>query len=152
MASSGCSARIFRIASDDGGRTWGAMALTELPNPNSGLDAVTLRDGRHLLVYNHTESGRSPLNVAVSRDGQTWEAALVLEDAPRSEFSYPAVIQAADGLVHITYTWNRQKIRHAVVDPSRLELRPIVNGAWPAERRAASTASRTRWCATAPSA
>ena len=124
--------RIFRIASDDGGLNWGPMALTELPNPNSGIDAVTLRDGRHLLVYNHTESGRSPLNVAVSRDGQNWEAALVLEDRPHSEFSYPAVIQAADGLVHITYTWNRQKIRHAVVDPARLELRPIVNGAWPA--------------------
>ena len=122
--------KVFRIVSDDRGRTWGAMALTDLPNPNSGTDAVTLRDGRHLLVYNHTAKGRSPLNVALSSDGQTWQAALVLEGEP-GEYSYPAVIQAQDGLVHITYTWRRQKVRHVVVDPAALVLQPIVGGAWP---------------------
>ena len=100
---------------------WSALALTELPNPNSGIDAVTLRDGRQLLVYNHTTDGRSPLNVAVSRDGRSWEAALVLEDAP-GEYSYPAVIQSADGLVHVTYTWQRRRIRHSLAQPTiRLE-------------------------------
>ena len=68
---------------------------------------------------------------AVSRDGTTWSAALVLENEPGGEFSYPAVIQAADGLVHITYTWKRQRIRHVVLDPAKLELRPIVGGEWP---------------------
>src|SRR5205823_4281015 len=63
--------RIFTIESRDGGKTWGEMKLTELPNPNSGIDAVTLKDGRHLLVYNHTTRGRSPLNVAFSADGGT---------------------------------------------------------------------------------
>ena len=86
---------------------------------------MTLQDGRHLLVYNHTAKGRSPLNVAVSTDGKDWQAALVLEDEPGKEFSYPAVIQTRDGLVHITYTWKRQRIRHAVVDPAKLELRPL---------------------------
>jgi len=33
-----------------------------------------------------------------------------LEDEPRKEFSYPAVIQAKDGLVHIVYTWKRQRL------------------------------------------
>lgn len=122
--------KVFRIASDDRGQTWGAMALTELPNPNSGTDAVTLRDGRHLLVYNHTAKGRSPLNVALSADGQTWQAALVLESDP-GEYSYPAVIQTGDGLVHITYTWKRQRVRHVVVDPAALVLQPLVGGAWP---------------------
>jgi predicted neuraminidase len=123
--------RIFQTWSQDNGKTWGPMTLTSLPNPNAGTDAVTLRDGRHLLVYNHTPRGRSPLNVAVSADGQNWQAALVLEDEPGREFSYPAVIQATDGLVHLTYTWKRQRIKHAVIDPAALALRPIDGGRWP---------------------
>ncbi|MEI7729885.1 MAG: sialidase family protein [Verrucomicrobiota bacterium] len=110
---------IFEIWSQDGGKTWGAMTLTALPNPNAGTDAVTLRDGRHLLVYNHTPKGRTPLNVAISRDGKDWQAALVLENEP-GEYSYPAVIQASDGLVHTVYTWKRQRIRHAVIDLAKL--------------------------------
>jgi len=109
--------KIFEIESDDSGRTWSEMRLTELPNPNSGIDAVTLRDGRQLLVYNHTVKGRSPLNVAVSADGKEWRAALTLEDEAGMEFSYPAVIQTGDGLVHITYTWKRERIKHVVIDP-----------------------------------
>lgn len=95
------------------------MTLTDLPNPNSGTDAVTLADGRHLLIYNHSEKGRSPLNIAVSTNGKSWTPALTLETEP-GEFSYPAIIQAADGTVHVTYTWNRKKIAHAVIDPAGL--------------------------------
>ena len=123
--------KIFQIASNDSGKTWGQMTLTALPNPSAGTDAVTLRDGRHVLVYNHTARGRSPLSVAVSRDGYTWEAAMHLENEPGAEFSYPAVIQTSDGLVHVTYTWKRQRIKHAVIDLAKLRLRPIVNGQWP---------------------
>jgi predicted neuraminidase len=111
--------RIFETWSTDGGRTWSPVALTSLPNPNAGIDAVTLRDGRQLIVYNHTTEGRSPLNVAVSRDGKTWTPALALETGA-GEYSYPAVIQSADGLVHITYTWKRQRIKHVVLDPAAL--------------------------------
>jgi len=131
--------QMFEIWSDDGGKTWGKMSLLDLPNPNSGTDAVTLRDGRQLLVYNHNvrtgsnNKGRSPLNVAISKDGKTWLAALELEndpDAP-SGFAYPAVIQTRDGLVHITYTWERKRIKHVVLDPEKLTLRPMPNGEWP---------------------
>ena len=121
---------VFQIFSADNGLTWDKMAAAPLPNPNSGTDAVTLADGRHLLVYNHAVKNRYPLNVAVSADGKEWQAALVLETEP-GEYSYPAVIQAADGLVHITYTWKRKRIRHVVVDPAKLELRPIKDGEWP---------------------
>src|SRR5438093_4174788 len=62
------SGRLFETWSDDSGSTWTPLALTTLPNPNSGIDAITLRDGRHLIVYNHTATGRTPLNVALSRD------------------------------------------------------------------------------------
>src|SRR5205823_9550234 len=61
------SLRVFDTWSDDGGRTWTPIALTTLPNPNSGIDALTLRDGRHLIVYNHATHDRWPLNVAVDR-------------------------------------------------------------------------------------
>ncbi len=124
------SRRIFETWSTDLGKTWSPITLTALPNPNSGIDAVTLRDGRHVLVYNHTGQGRSPLNVAVSNDGRNWEAALILEDQP-GEYSYPAVIQTADDLVHITYTWRRQRIKHVVIDPANLASIPIRGGAWP---------------------
>ncbi|HSB60483.1 MAG TPA: sialidase family protein [Vicinamibacteria bacterium] len=115
---------IAETRSRDGGRTWSPMTLGRLPNPNSGLDAVTLADGRHLLVYNHTTAGRSPLNVAVSSDGTTWRAAATLEDQP-GEYSYPAVIQARDGTVHVTYTWKRVKVRHVVLDPAKLVPRGL---------------------------
>lgn len=117
--------KVFQITSDDAGKTWGSMTLTALPNPNSGTDAVTLKDGGHLFIYNHTTRGRSPLNLAHSLDGQTWQAALVIEDQPNAEFSYPAIIQTRDGLVHVTYTWKRQKVKHVVIDPAKLELKPM---------------------------
>ncbi len=124
---------VFQVWSDDQGKTWGEMTPLGMPNPSAGTDAVTLADGRHLLVYNHNPEydGRSPLNVAVSDDGVHWQAALVLENDPGLEFSYPAVIQSADGLVHVTYTWHRDRIKHAVVDPAKLVTAPIVDGQWP---------------------
>ncbi|NCU02460.1 MAG: family 78 glycoside hydrolase catalytic domain [Chitinophagaceae bacterium] len=126
--------------SSDGGKTWSEMKASPLPNNNSGTDAVTLKDGRQLLVYNHNlpnaswvngKGPRTPLNVAISKDGKIWSAALVLEDSPISQYSYPSVIQTKDGLVHIVYTWRREKIKHVVVDPSKLELKEIVNKQWP---------------------
>jgi predicted neuraminidase len=81
---------------------------------------VTLRDGRHLLVYNHSATKRTPLNIAVSADGKIWKSALTLEDSA-GEYSYPAVIQTADGLVHVTYTWRRQRIKHVVIDPEKVQ-------------------------------
>jgi predicted neuraminidase len=116
--------KIVQAWSTDGGATWGPLEATPLPNPNSGIDAVTLADGRALLVYNHTPKGRSPLNVALSPDGKTWKAGPVLENEP-GEYSYPAVIQTADGRVHVTYTWKRQRIKHAVLDPAKITTRDL---------------------------
>jgi predicted neuraminidase len=82
-----------------------------VPNPNSGIDAVVLRDGRIVLVYNNTTSGRSPLNLAVSTDGEHFRMFYTLEDQP-GEYSYPAIIQATSGDLEITYTWQRKAIRH----------------------------------------
>lgn len=116
--------------SEDGGKTWSPLAETTLPNPNSGIDAVKLKDGRFLLVYNHTRRGRSPINVAVSRDGKLWEAALPLETEP-GEFSYPAVIATPDGHAHTTYTWKRKKVKYVELDPARMSLKGMPEGKWP---------------------
>jgi predicted neuraminidase len=114
--------------SKDGGRTWSALTAIDLPNPNSGIDAVTLADGRQLLVYNHSghrateaKGDRWPLDVAVSADGVHWQRVLTLETEPnQAGYAYPAVIQTSDGLVQITYTWNRTRIKHVVLDPKKL--------------------------------
>jgi predicted neuraminidase len=117
------TARIGRIvasSSRDGGLTWKAAHPTRLPNPNAGIDVVRLQDGRLVLIYNHLLHGRDAIHLAISRDdGDTWSDPFVLEEG-QGEFSYPAVIQSADGLVHITYTWRRTHIRHLVVDPVKL--------------------------------
>jgi predicted neuraminidase len=110
--------------SEDGGLSWSKMAAASLPNPSAGTDALTLSDGRQLLVYNHSDRskkslGRKILNVAISEDGINWKPVLTLEKQ-KGEYSYPAVIQTTDGLVHITYTYRRESVKHVVIDPKDL--------------------------------
>lgn len=133
---------IFTSWSDDNGRTWGEFKSMGLPNPNSGIDAVTLKNGLHVLIYNHVPckkgerwGDRHILNLAISKDGINWEAAVLLENDSDidAEYSYPAVIQSKDGFIHITYTWNRKLIKHVVVDPKKIKSKPILNGKWPQE-------------------
>lgn len=115
--------------SEDQGRSWTDMQPTDLPNPNSGIDGLTLKDGRHLLVYNPTDGewgNRVPLTLAVSTDGKLWTEVLELESlanpgtTKEDEYSYPSIIQAKDGMVHIVYTWNRKTVKHVVVDPTQI--------------------------------
>ena len=122
--------KILQAWSDDLGKSWSALEPIALPNPNSGIDAVTLHDGRQVLVYNHTRHSRSPLNVAISPDGQRWFTAASLETRP-GEYSYPAIVQGPDGLVHITYTWQRRQIRHVVLDVDKFPQQEIIDGVWP---------------------
>ncbi len=121
--------------SKDGGQSWSVMKASSLPNNNSGIDAVTLQDERQLLVFNPVTKGRNILGVAVSKDGQVWEAAVLLENDPdkQAEYSYPAVIRSEDGLVHITYTWNRKLVKHVVLNPEKITTKALVNGKWPEE-------------------
>ena len=104
--------RIVASSSADGGSTWTPGRVTALPNPNSGIDAVKLRDGRVVLVYNHLTEGRHEIHLAVSADdGETWTEPVLLESGP-GEYSYPAIMQSEDGAIHITYTWHRKRIRY----------------------------------------
>lgn len=116
----------------DNGKTWGETALLDIPNNQSGIDAVTLKrpvsvkvNGktlkgvRFVMVYNDfgtlpgTGKGpRTPLSLAVSADGTVWHHLLTLEDSPISQYSYPSIIQGKDGALHIIYTWRRQRIAY----------------------------------------
>lgn len=117
---------VGRTESSDGGTHWTPLAPTALPNPNSGIEALALADGRLLMVYNPGRAGRDwwdgrdTLAITLSGDdGLGWTRVETLEDVPRQEFSYPAAIQARDGRVHVSYTWERTRIRHVVLDPAR---------------------------------
>ena len=117
-----CRTRNAKIAtswSSDNGDTWSKVTLLDIESNNSGIDAVTLKDGRHVMVYNNFETLpgtpkgiRTPLSVAVSEDGVNWKHVITLEDSPVSQCSYPAVIQGKDGKVHIVYTWRRQRVKY----------------------------------------
>lgn len=117
---------IAQAWSEDKGMTWSKLEGIDLPNPNSGTDAVTLKDGRQLLIYNHkirTEDngGRDLLNLAISTDGLSWSPVMTIENETLPDgYAYPAIIQTSDGLVHATYTYNRRSIKHIVIDPDKL--------------------------------
>jgi predicted neuraminidase len=124
--------------STDNGETWSPLAKTNLPNNNSGTDAVTMKNGKHALIYNHVlppgdlaKGPRTPLNLSISKNGKQWYAAAIMEDSPISQYSYPSIIQTKDGMLHAIYTWRRERIKHAVIDPSKLKLKKIKNGLWP---------------------
>ncbi|WP_258104717.1 exo-alpha-sialidase [Marinoscillum sp. MHG1-6] len=138
MLSRSRSRRLATAWSEDYGETWSEIELTSLPQNNSGTDAVTMADGRHALVYNHTldpdggpKGPRTPLHLSISEDGINWYAALILEDSPISQYSYPAIIQTSDGMLHVTYTWRRLKVKHVEIDPTQLELTKIDSLSWP---------------------
>ncbi|WP_119080462.1 sialidase family protein [Chitinophaga alhagiae] len=112
---------VVQTWSADNGATWGPLSNTTLPNPNSGTDAVTLKNGLQVIVYNPLGKGRqwwegrAKLAVAVSKDGLQWQPVFSLENEERGEYSYPAIIQDTEGRVHITYTADRKNIRHVIL-------------------------------------
>ena len=122
------SGKLATSFSSDNGLSWTDVTLSEMPNNQSGTDAVTLRDGRHVLVYNDFETipgqrkgPRTPLSIAISDDGQCWRHVLTLEDSPISQYSYPAIIEGKDGCLHCVYTWRRQRVAYKKIDLSKLK-------------------------------
>lgn len=123
------NARLATSFSSDNGDTWTPVTLSEVENNQSGTDAVTLKDGRHALIYNNfetlplTKKGvRTPVSIALSDDGAHWHHALTLEDSPIDQYSYPAIIQGRDGTLHAVYTWRRLRIAYKQIDLQKLHL------------------------------
>lgn len=122
------NAKVATSFSSDGGDTWTPVTLLDVENNQSGTDAVTLRDGRHVLVYNNFETlpgtpkgVRTPLSLAISDDGTHWRHLLTLEDSPISQYSYPSIIEGLDGKLHCVYTWRRQRVAYKEVDLNKLK-------------------------------
>lgn len=106
------SRNITQIESRDAGRTWTDAVATPLKNPDSGITMTRLANGHLVLVYNDSQTSRTPLSIVRSLDeGQTWEKPLQLESNP-GEYSYPCIIQTADGKIHVSYTYRRYAIKH----------------------------------------
>jgi predicted neuraminidase len=106
MRENGPLKRVRVSESKDHGMTWGSVGTIDLPNPGSGLDALLLRSGHWLLIYNDTRAGRNSLAVSLSADeGATWKWTRHLERHERGSYHYPAVIQARDGSIHAVYSY-----------------------------------------------
>jgi predicted neuraminidase len=105
--------RLAVSRSTDRGETWSPVEDSDRPNPGSGAEVLRLRNGHWVLVYNDLERGRYSLAVSLSEDeGRTWRWTRHLErDAEtsdpqrRGEYHYPSIVQAADGTLHVTYSY-----------------------------------------------
>jgi len=122
----GASRSLHTAFSDDNGWTWSEAEPSGLPNPDAAIDALRLRDGRILLVYNHAASGRGNLRLAVSADqGRTWQTGAILEEAVHREYSYPNIVEDQRGRIHLTYTWQRERIKHVTFNLAWLDRRSL---------------------------
>jgi len=125
MRENGFSGKVRVSESKDDGMSWGEVTSAELPNPGSGLDAVRLKSGRWLLVYNDTTKGRNSLAVSLSKDeGRTWTATRHLEKQPEGSFHYPTVIQSKDGMIHCVYSYfveGGKSMKHAAFNEEWIE-------------------------------
>lgn len=113
---------LMQTVSLDDGLTWSQLEPTQVANPNAGIEALCLKSGKYLLVYNPLQSGkewyngRNQLSLAISDDAYHWAYVGDIENQDSGEFSYPAAIQTPDGFVHITYTYNRKAIRYVKLE------------------------------------
>lgn len=117
------SYRILLSESRDDGESWSLAVPTDLPNPNASVEVLALKDGRWVLVYNDSEKDRHTLTLALSDDeGRSWKWQRRLEDQSGGQFHYPSIIQARDGRMHVTYTYQPgsapgRSIKHVSLDP-----------------------------------
>lgn len=105
---------IYEATSTDDGEKWSKPSKTKLPNNNSGIEATVLQSGNIAIMYNPTHNERYPLRISLSEDeGKTWRYSRDLETGHSgNEFSYPTILQSADGYIHVSYTYNRDTIKY----------------------------------------
>jgi len=120
--------RIHYVSTDDAGREFTAPRESNLPNPDSAIDAVRVAGHGLLMVYNHSEVARHILALAVSEgDPGHWTRIHDLEHAEAGTgqlFSYPSILRDQAGRTHVVYTHNRTYIKHV-----------MFNDAWLADAR-----------------
>lgn len=116
--------RVHYSESKDRGQSWTPSVKTEIPNTAS-VEALVLKNGLWLFLGNDLYGSRSRLSLYVSDDeGKTWKWKHLIEDREKGGYSYPALIQAADGRIHITYSFHpentRKTIKHVQLKPENL--------------------------------
>lgn len=138
MRDNGLENRIKTAVSHDDGVTWGPVTATDLPNPGAGIDGVRLANGHWLLVYNDLADGRNSLAVSVSDDeGRSWKWTRRLEHEPSGSFHYPAVIQGADGTIHVVYSYfveGGKSMKHAAFNEAWVREEPAATESAAAEQ------------------
>lgn len=98
--------KIMISHSDDEGYSWSYAQKSDIPNPGASIEVIKLSSGNWLLVYNDFDDGRYSIAAAISDDeGKSWKWKRTLENIKGGSFSYPSVIQAEDGRIHLTYTY-----------------------------------------------
>lgn len=119
--------RVQLSESTDQGESWSPAIKTNIPNSGSSVELVTLSDGRWAFIGNDVAEGRHRLCLYISTDeGQTWSSKTLLENVEpgKGSFSYPALIQTKDGLLHITYSYQLdnkgESIKYVIVNPKTL--------------------------------
>jgi len=129
MRENGPLDRIRVAESRDNGVTWGAVEVTELPNPGSGLDGLRLTNGHWVLIYNDTTNGRHSLAVSISEDeGKSWKWTRHLENEAGGSFHYPAIIQGRDGTLHAIYSYfvaGGKSMKHATFNEAWIKATPF---------------------------
>ncbi|HRO46145.1 exo-alpha-sialidase [Agriterribacter sp.] len=118
--------RVHTSRSADEGESWTPSIKTEIPNTAS-VEICVLADGKWAFLGNDVDDGRYILSLYISSDeGETWKWKTKIEDHPKENgrYSYPSLIQAEDGLLHMTYSFhknNKEKsIKYVVVDPQKI--------------------------------
>lgn len=116
-------ARIMMSHSDDDGYSWTYAKKSDIPNPGASIEVVKLKSGNWILVYNDVDDGRYSMAAAISDDeGKSWKWKRKLDNQDGGNFSYPSVIQAKDGKIHVTYTYRlpgeRKSIKHVAFKES----------------------------------
>ncbi|MEY9784503.1 sialidase family protein [Sinorhizobium fredii] len=163
---------VLRSQSSDAGLNWTAPKAVELPNNNSSIQAIRMKNGAIAMVYNHSNASmsdarrhslydeiesdggedngsteavasarpavwgvpRAPLSLAFSTDGgRTFPRRIDLDtgdgyclsnnskDSLNREFSYPSIVEDAEGRLHVAYTYFRRAIKYVRLDPPYLE-------------------------------
>ncbi len=113
---------ILTSNSDDLGESWSELTDTTLPNPNAGFDMIRLNNGAYLGVINNSFNDRGNLSMMISyNNGKTWKVLKVLEDIYKNEYSYPSISRSNSGLYHVSYTYNRRRIKHVVFNEAWVE-------------------------------